>query len=38
MSKIIPTNYFKKKQDKTNQREIEKALDRLDDWLERKGK
>ncbi len=38
MSKIIPTSYFKKKQDKADPREIGKALDWLNDWLERKGK
>lgn len=37
-NRFVILSHYKKKQNKTDPREIEEALDRLDDWLERKGK
>lgn len=37
-NRFVILSHYKKKQNKTDPREVEKALDRLDDWLERKGK
>lgn len=36
--RYVILSHYRKKQNKTDPREIEKALDRLDDWLARKGK
>lgn len=37
-NRFVILSHYKKKQDKTDPREIEKALTRLDDWLNRKGR
>lgn len=37
-NRFVILSHYKKKKDKTDPREVEKALDRLDDWLERKEK
>lgn len=35
-NRFVILSHYTKKQNKTDPREIEKALDRLDDWLKRK--
>lgn len=37
-NRYIILSYYTKKSNKTDPREVAKALDRLDDWLERKSK
>ncbi|WP_093625189.1 type II toxin-antitoxin system RelE/ParE family toxin [Limosilactobacillus gorillae] len=36
--RFVILSHYRKKQNKTDPREVEKALARLDDWLERKEK
>lgn len=37
-NKFVMLHHYTKKQNKTDPKEVEKALKRLDDWYERKGK